>query len=155
MLIPSSFWLSQLWTCLDSVGDFKQLLIILLYQLLTSLTGLLLDWNGNARFRICAIFFHFREALRTKIDENFRGKMKNSKWKGVCYCIIQPDDKINVLIHQMITPNEKRNVIIQPDDNSDRNQENIVVQPDDNVYVIIQQDDNTKRLWHCYHPARW
>jgi hypothetical protein len=43
----------------------------------------------------------------------------------------------------MITPNEKKNFITQPDDNSDQNVKNI----------IIQQDDIAKRLQQCYHPA--
>jgi hypothetical protein len=68
-------------------------------------------------------------------------------------CVInQPDDKINDMIHQIITPNERKNVINQPD-NSDQNVENIFIQQDDNIYVIIQQVDNTTRLWQCYHPA--
>jgi hypothetical protein len=50
------------------------------------------------------------------------------------------------MIHQMITPNEKKNVIIQPDDNPDRNVENTIIHPDDNNYVIIQKDDNSKHL---------
>jgi hypothetical protein len=44
----------------------------------------------------------------------------------------------------MITPIEKQNVIIQPVDNFDRNGEN----------VLIHQFDNTKFLWHYYHPAQ-
>ncbi len=42
--------------------------------------------------------------------ENINGKER---------VIIQPDDKINVMISEMITPTEKKNVIIQLDDNSD------------------------------------
>ncbi len=47
-----------------------------------------------------------------------------------------PDDKINVII----TPIEKKNIIIQPDDNFVQNAENIIIQPDEIIYVIIQQD---------------
>jgi hypothetical protein len=42
--------------------------------------------------------------------------------------IIQSDDKINVIIHQMTTPNQTEYVIIQPDDNI-----NFILQPDDNI----------------------
>jgi hypothetical protein len=48
------------------------------------------------------------------------------------------------MIHEMKTPNEKKNVIIQPDDNSDQNKENIIIPP----------DDNTKHLRQCYPPAQ-
>ncbi len=53
--------------------------------------------------------------------------------------------KFNIMIHQMITQNEKK-VIIHSDDNSGRNVENIISQIDDNIYITVQQDDNTKRL---------
>ncbi len=56
------------------------------------------------------------------------------------------------MINQKITPNERKNVINQPD-HSDQNVENIFIQQDDNIYVIIQQVDDTKCLWQCYHPA--
>ncbi len=46
--------------------------------------------------------------------------------------IIQPGDKITVMSHQIITPNEKEYVIIQPDYNIKEN----VIQPDDKIYVI-------------------
>ncbi len=53
------------------------------------------------------------------------------------HVIIRPDDKkINAMIHQMITPNEKVCVIIQPDDNID-----FILQPDDNINGGIQSDD--------------
>ncbi len=55
--------------------------------------------------------------------------------------------KIDIMIHQTVIPNEKKNVIIQPDDISDQNVENVIIQPDDNIYVIIQQDDNTECSW--------
>jgi hypothetical protein len=53
--------------------------------------------------------------------------------------------KFNIIINQMITQNEKK-VIIRSDDNSGRNVENIINQIDDNIYITVQQDDNTKRL---------
>jgi hypothetical protein len=33
------------------------------------------------------------------------------------HVIIQPDDQINGIIHQMITPDQMANVVIQSDDN--------------------------------------
>jgi hypothetical protein len=99
--------------------------------------------------------------LLTKSDENYENfrksfcenKNRNTPNENRC-AVIEQDDKISVMIHQMITLNEKKNVITQPDDNSDQNAENIITQPDDNIQVIIQQDDITKRLWQCYHPAQ-
>jgi hypothetical protein len=49
----------------------------------------------------------------------------------------------------MLTPNEKKNVVIQEDDNSVGNVENIIIHLDDNIYIIIQQDINIKHLRQC------
>jgi hypothetical protein len=51
------------------------------------------------------------------------------------HVIIQPDDKINVIILQMKTPNQKECVIIQPDNNI-----NFILQPDDNINSVILSD---------------
>ncbi len=53
---------------------------------------------------------------------------------------------------QVITPNEKENVIIQPDDNTKVSGE-FYIQTDDNIYVIIQPDNN-KMKEEYYQPAR-
>jgi hypothetical protein len=58
----------------------------------------------------------------TNMTEIFAKVFAKSKWKtpnekeGV---IIHPDGKINVMIHQMIAPNEKKNIIIQLYENSE------------------------------------
>jgi hypothetical protein len=70
------------------------------------------------------LFLLLRKFAR-EIDENYKisrkisRKLKLENLNGKERVIIQPDDKINVMISEMITPNEKKNVIIQLDDNSD------------------------------------
>jgi hypothetical protein len=64
-------------------------------------------------------FAHENRRIWLKFLPKFSQK---SKWKtpnekeGV---IIHPDGKINVMIHQMIVPNEKKNIIIQLYENSE------------------------------------
>ncbi len=40
--------------------------------------------------------------------------------------------EVNIMIHQMIKPNEKEFIIIQPDDDI-----NFIIQPDDNINDVI------------------
>jgi hypothetical protein len=52
-----------------------------------------------------------------------------------------------------MTPNEKKNFIIQPDDSSDQNVENIIIQPD-NTFMSSSGKILTQNLPLCYHPAQ-
>ncbi len=89
-----------------------------------------------------------------KIFAKVLSKIENSKRKRVCYH--QPDDKINVMVQQIMTPNEKKRMLfIQPDDGSDQNVENIIIQPDVNIYSMLSSDKMlTPNLPLCYHPAQ-
>jgi hypothetical protein len=49
----------------------------------------------------------------------------------------------------MLTLNEKKNVVIQEDDNSVGNVENIIIHLEANIYIIIKQDINIKHLRQC------
>jgi hypothetical protein len=53
-----------------------------------------------------------------------------------------------ILSRPSVTPLEKQNAFIQPDENIYG-----ITQPDDSSYVITQQDDTIKHLWQCYHSA--
>jgi hypothetical protein len=61
--------------------------------------------------------------LQKEVSNNFFLTVKKHEIKLIH---ILQNDRINVMVHQMITPSEKEYVIIQPDYNC-----NFILQPDD------------------------
>ncbi len=119
-----------------------------------------LRWKNNA----VEFFFPFTDNIECRQACINNAVYSRNKLPGVSrtmYVIILPDDKINVIIHQMITPIEKEYVIIQPDDTiasvlSSSQMITSMVSSFQRVHLILSQPNhNSDWKGGCWHPARW